>query len=64
MFVQKGNYQHRFFLDTELASLFMTGQVNIVHDNNYIQGDSEKDSEIQGTKKKRNYTHIKEFTNI
>ncbi|KAI8087562.1 tRNA synthetases class I-domain-containing protein [Thamnidium elegans] len=33
--------------DTELASLFMTSQVNIVHDNNYIQGDSEKDSEIQ-----------------
>ncbi|GAA5795050.1 hypothetical protein HPULCUR_000401 [Helicostylum pulchrum] len=38
--------------DTELASLFMTGQVNIVHDNNYIQGDSEKDSEIQGDKVK------------
>ncbi|KAI9355820.1 tRNA synthetases class I-domain-containing protein [Pilaira anomala] len=42
--------------DTELASLFMTSQVNIVHDNNYIQGESERDSEIEGKKNSIN-TH-------
>jgi hypothetical protein len=36
-------------IDSELSSLFMISQVNIIHDNNsYVQGESEKDSQIEG----------------
>lgn len=36
-------------LDSELSSLFMISQVNIIHDkNSYVQGESEKDAQVEG----------------